>query len=202
LTAAARVGSNYLTVYLRIIAMAGDPDRMRSISAPHATVADKIRALAAAGYPRADIARFLGKRYQHVRNVLQDDAQSGGQGSGGYVLGKADLSGVREDPRAFDREPEDNSAYIDRRNATAFWIEVKPDATLPLPPEIVEVLAGKPGERVFAKIRDGRVTLMSGDAAMAEAQAIVAKYVRPGVSLADSLIADRRAEAEREESGD
>ena len=176
--------------------MADDADRLARIAAPHATVAGKIRALAGAGVPRADIARFLGKRYQHVRNVLEDDAQS----SGGYVLGKADLSGVRDNGRAFERE--DDETYIERRSPTAFWIEVKPDGTLPLPPEIVEVLDARPGERVFAKISDGRVTLKSGDMAMQEAQAIVRKFVRPGVSLADSLIADRRAEAEREEAGD
>ena len=34
------------------------------------TKADKIRALNKAGYPRADIARYLDVRYQHVRNVL------------------------------------------------------------------------------------------------------------------------------------
>ncbi len=34
------------------------------------TKSDKIRALAKAGYARADIARFLDIRYQHVRNVL------------------------------------------------------------------------------------------------------------------------------------
>jgi hypothetical protein len=181
--------------------MTDDVDRLARIAAPHATVAGKIRALAGAGVPRADIARFLGKRYQHVRNVLEDDAQSSlSLGSGGYVLGKADLSGVRDNGRAFERE--DDATYIERRSPTAFWIEVKPDGTLPLPPEIVEVLDAKPGERVFAKISDGRVTLKSGDAAMQEAQAIVRKYVRPGVSLADSLIADRRAEAEREEAGD
>ena len=169
--------------------MSDNADRMRSIAAPHATVADKIRSLAAANVPRAEIARFLGKRYQHVRNVLEGDAQSGG----GYVLGKADLSGVRDGARPFEREPEDDAAYIERRSATAFWIEVKPDGALPLPPEIVEVLAGKPGERVFAKIRDGRVTLMSGDAAMEEAQAIVAKYAKPGRLASEELIEDRRS---------
>ncbi len=116
------------------------------------------------------------------------------------MLGKADLSGMRDNGRAFERE--DDATFIERRSPTAFWIEVKADGTLPLPPEIVEVLDAEPGERVFAKISDGRVTLKSGDAAMQEAQAIVRKYVRPGVSLADSLIADRRAEAEREEAGD
>jgi hypothetical protein len=169
---------------------------MGVISAAHASVADKIRALAGAGYPRAEIARFLGKRYQHVRNVLEGDAQSGS----GYVLGKADLSGVRDDGRAFERKAEDNAAYIERRSPTAFWIEVKPDGTLPLPVEIVEVLDARPGERVFAKIADGRLTLKSGDAAMRDAQEIVAKHVRSGRLVSDSLIADRRAEAEREES--
>jgi len=40
------------------------------------TVAAKIRALAAAGYPRAEIARMLGKRYQHVRNVLEEPGKA------------------------------------------------------------------------------------------------------------------------------
>jgi hypothetical protein len=34
------------------------------------TTSDKIRALAAAGYERTEIAAFLAIRYQHVRNVL------------------------------------------------------------------------------------------------------------------------------------
>jgi hypothetical protein len=185
--------------------MAENPERLGAIAARHATVADKIRALAGAGVARADIARFLGKRYQHVRNVLEDDAQSrpqsvADQSGGGYVLGKADLSGVREGPRPFDRD--DDAIYIERRSATAFWLEVKPDGSLPLSKEIADVLGAEPGQKVFAKIRDGRLTLMSADAAMAEAQAIVCKYIPPEVDLAGSLIADRRAEAEREEAGD
>jgi|SRR6185312_3007204 len=175
--------------------MSDEADRMRAIAGAHATVADKIRALDTAGYARADIARFLGKRYQHVRNVLEGDAQAGG----GYVLGKADLSGVRDNDRPFERE--DNAAFIERRSPTAFWIEVKPDGTLPLPPEIVEVLAGRPGERVFASIADGRVTLKSGDAADRDVQAIMARYIKPGRLVSESLIADRKAEAEREEWG-
>lgn len=34
------------------------------------TVSSKIRALNSEGYTRSEIATFLGKRYQHVRNVL------------------------------------------------------------------------------------------------------------------------------------
>jgi hypothetical protein len=163
-----------------------DTERLNAIVQPHATVADRIRALAGAGVSRADIARFLGKRYQHVRNVLEGDAQSGG-----YVLGKADLSGVQEEPRPFERG--DDAAYIERRSPTAFWLEVKPDGSLPIPEEIAEVLgAQEPGRRVFAKIKDGRLTLMSGEAAMDEAGAIVRKYIPADVDLAAGLIEDRQ----------
>ncbi len=37
---------------------------------PNLNTSQKIRALARLGLPRAEIARLLGKRYQHVRNVL------------------------------------------------------------------------------------------------------------------------------------
>lgn len=37
---------------------------------PAGTTSDKIRALAARGVARADIAKMLSIRYQHVRNVL------------------------------------------------------------------------------------------------------------------------------------
>src|SRR6201992_1996492 len=110
--------------------MPEEADRLASIAAPHTTVAGKIRALAGAGVPRADIARFLGKRYQHVRNVLEDDAQSGG----GYAVGKADRGGARDNGRPFERE--DDAVFIERRSPPAFWIEVRPDGSLPLPPEI------------------------------------------------------------------
>jgi len=178
--------------------MPTERDRLEALVRQQTTVAGKIRALAAAGVPRADIARFLGKRYQHVRNVLEGDAQS----SSGYVLGKADLSGVREEPRPFEREAEDNSAYIQRRGKEAFWLEVKPDGSLPLPPEVARQLGATPGRRLFAEIRDSRLTVISAEAAFAEAQALVRKYVPAGRSLADELIAERREESARERETD
>ena len=177
--------------------MAEGPERLAAIVEEHATVADKIRALAAAGVPRADIARFLGKRYQHVRNVLEDDAQS--QSAGGYpgrsapaghVLGKAELSGVREGTRPFDRDGDE--AYVERRGKDVLWLEVKPDGSLPMPPELVELLDARPGRRVFVEVKDGRLTMMSGMAAMDEACEIVCRYIPADVDLAGGLVEDRR----------
>jgi len=166
--------------------------RLEAIARPHSTVADKIRALAAAGVPRADIARFLGKRYQHVRNVLEGDAQS----SGGYVLGYADVSGVREGatPYKIDGDPSE----IDRRSSGIFWLRVRADGSLPLPAEIVDALAANPGQRVFAQLRDGRVSLLSSEAAAEEARKMVRRLIPPAVDLVGSLLADRAAEAARE----
>src|SRR5881394_2618144 len=42
------------------------------------TTSDKIRALARADYPRTEIAKLLGIRYQHVRKVLVDSGITDG----------------------------------------------------------------------------------------------------------------------------
>jgi hypothetical protein len=167
--------------------MADDTPRLNAIAASHATVADKIRALSAAGVARADIARLLGKRYQHVRNVLEGDAQSGG----GYVLGRADLSGVQESPRPYETGAEDPH-LIDRRSPGAFWLRVLPDGSIPLPKEVAAALQATPDAKVFATFKDGRLTIISGEAAMEEAVAIVCKYIPPEVDLAGGLVEDRR----------
>jgi hypothetical protein len=173
--------------------MSLDREQMAKIVEPYATTSDRIRALAAAGAPRAEIARFLGKRYQHVRNVLVDDAQR----SGGYQLGRADLSGVREEPARFDRS--DEAAFVERRGRGAFWLRVRPDGSIYLPDEVVEALDAPPGNRVFARLKDGELKLISGEAAMEQAREIVRKYIPEEVDLVQSLLDDRRAEAADED---
>src|SRR5215472_15153753 len=163
--------------------MSKETDRLAAIAGQHATVANKIRALSAAGVARADIARFLGKRYQHVRNVLEGDAQSGG---GGYVLGKADLSGVRENAEPY-RAEEDDRSLIERRGPGVYWLRVRPDGSLPLPQEFVEALAAHPNARVFAKLENGEVKIISGEESMRRAQEIVRKYVPAGSNVVEEF---------------
>ena len=101
--------------------MAEDPDRLardrRAATRPSPTRSAPSPAPAS---PRADIARFLGKRYQHVRNVLEGDAQSRPEG-GGYVLGKADLSGVRRGPRPFERDDDATLTSSDAARPPSGW---------------------------------------------------------------------------------
>jgi hypothetical protein len=169
--------------------MALDPARLNEIVRPHNTVSGRIRALAAAGVSRADIARFLGKRYQHVRNVLEGDAVQGGVG--GYVLGKADLSGVSEGAAIY--APAEDPSEIDRRSAESFWLRLRPDGSLPLPSEVVEALGAAPGRRVFATVKDGRLEIIGAETAMRQAQDLVRRYIPAGANVVDDFIAGRRA---------
>jgi hypothetical protein len=168
---------------------------MAELIEPYSTVSDRIRVLDAAGVQRAEIAKFLGKRYQHVRNVLEGDAQSGG-----YTLGRADLSGTRETAQPFER-PDDEAALIERRSPGAFWLRVRPDGSVLLPAEVTEALDAAPGQRVFARLAAGELKIVSGEAAMQQARDLVRKYVPAEVDLVEDLLAERRAETADEQNG-
>jgi hypothetical protein len=171
-------------------------EQMAEIVQPHSTVSDRIRALDAAGVARADIAKFLDKRYQHVRNVLEGDKQRGG-----YTLGHADLSGVQENGVKFDR-PADDSDLVEARGNGAYRLVVRPDGSVKLPKEILTAFAVEGGGVVMAKLDGDTFGLISTDTAIRRVRELVRQYIPPGVDLIAQLIADRRAEAEREERGD
>jgi AbrB family looped-hinge helix DNA binding protein len=54
------------------------------------------------------------------------------------------------------------------------------------------------GARVLARIVDGALVLEPIDVAVARARAMVAAFAQPGISLAESLIADRHDAAASE----
>jgi hypothetical protein len=119
-------------------------ERMAEIVQPHATVSDRIRALDAAGVPRAEIARFLAKRYQHVRNVLEGDKQRGHQ------LGDADLSGVAEQGPPFER-PADDREFVESRGGGAYRLKVRADGSLLLPKEVLSAFSVEQGGYVMER---------------------------------------------------
>ena len=135
------------------------------------TKSAKIRALDAMGVARADIARFLDIRYQHVRNVLTQERPS-------PVLHAA------EAPATYDNE--DGKA------------RALPDGSVRLPPALAAELAAAPGEVLVAVPQDGGLWIATRKVSRARAQALVRKYVPDGVSLVDDLLAERRRETERE----
>ena len=145
---------------------------------PEASVSDNIRALAAAGYSRADIARILNKRYQHVRNVLEAEK----------------LKGVKPAiiPSAANSPPLSSGTGIYR-----LALGLNGEIVLP---ETVEMALGLVRGGVAIAEFDGEsLVIMSSSAALRRAQDFVRSLGVPqGVSLADELIVDRRRDAELE----
>lgn len=170
--------------------------QMAEIVRPYSTVSDRIRALDAAGVARADIARFLERRYQHVRNVLEDDKRKGG-----YVLGHADLSGVQDNGAIFE-EPVDEALFVQARSNGLYRLVVRPDGSILLPKAVREAFDVEGGGVVMAQLEGEEFTVISTDTSWRQAQDIVRKYIPAGQDLAASLIEDRRREAAAEEADD
>ena len=132
------------------------------------TKSAKIRALHAAGYNRADIARFLDIRYQHVRNVLVEDAAKNAR-----------------------------STVDAARNGDRLEVKIGPGGRIVIPAAFREAMEAGEGDTLVATIDgDGVVQLTSASAALRMAQRIVRETIPSDVSLVDSLIADRRRESE------
>jgi AbrB family looped-hinge helix DNA binding protein len=69
-----------------------------------------------------------------------------------------------------------------------------------VPSEIRQSMGLKEGDTVLWELRDGEAVLTTRLAQMREAQVMVQQYVTERVSLADELIAERRAENALEEA--
>ena len=165
-----------------------DQRQLSDLLSSDRSVADKIRALDAAGYPRAEIARLLGKRYQHVRNVLEADKQKSRAASArpapAFTPGRA--PGVSEPPQGF---------------GGVHRITVEPDGRLRLPQEAQEALNLRPGGVLVCEIGDGEVTVRGVRAAWARIDKMMAPFRREGEPLwSEEIIAERRAEAARQEA--
>ena len=150
------------------------------------SISDKIRRLDRAGQPRAEIARILGKRYQHVRNVLEADrvraeaiARTSRAETSEATTPVPGGTPVRSDPAL-------TGGYL--------RLVVGPDGTLTLPAQLVAAMALGVGEAVVAHVRDGGLSIISARESMLQAQARVLARIPAGASLSEDLMADRRRE--------
>ncbi len=166
-----------------------DRQRMNELTADDRTKSDKIRRLAAAGYARADIARYLGIRYQFVYNVLtapQPKPERRRRGSLPEAAGRA----------AATAEPESPEPAEPARNWV--WTTVRKGGAIALPAPFLAAMGVSEGDQVQLALDGDVVRVLSRAAAIREAQELVRRYVPEGVSLVDELLAERRAEAARE----
>ena len=167
--------------------------RMNQIAEGLPTKSEKMRCLAAAGFERAEIARYLGVRYQFVYNVLSVPAPKSGR-AGRSVQSKSALSlseGSDEPKAAMTEEP-----------ARWIWARVGKNGAIELPEAFRTALAIGEGDHVQLVLEDDAVRILTREAALRALTNDVRRYIPDGVSLVDELIAERRAEAAREASGD
>lgn len=148
-----------------------DPAAMEKITAGMTTKSEKIRALAKAGYARAEIARFLDIRYQHVRNVLVQ---------------------AEESAAAYETE---------RPLPPGLWVTIAPDGRMVLPVEYRRLLDVADGGPVYLELDDGTLRMKSKTRTIRDIQDAFAPYLQGKPSIVDELIAERRAEAARENDG-
>jgi hypothetical protein len=160
-----------------------DPARAEALIAPYRTVSDRIRALARAGYSRADIARILNKRYQHVRNVLEADAQK----QPDAPSSPAGHREVAEAPTVYETAP-----------TGIFRLVVDSTGTALLPADLLKAIDAAPSEPVMVELIPDGLVVRNWRVSARRAQAFVRSIVPPGVSLVEELIAERREEARRE----
>ena len=143
-------------------------DGLTSISA-------RIRALDAAGYARADIARYLGKKYQHVRNVL--------------------LQGPPKSEAAAAR----STAPQEPGNVEPQTLHVARNGRLVIPADMRSAMLIEDSGHLTARVVEGELRVLTPRAAVRKLQMMMRDTVPAGFSLADELIAERRAEAQRED---
>lgn len=139
------------------------------------TISAKIRALDAAGYTRADIARFLGKRYQHVRNVLVQPKPKAAQAR----------SAVSDEPGDVESQK----------------LHMAGDGRIVIPAEMRSAMLIDESGYLTARVVEGELRVFAPKAAIIKLQRMMREKVPEGVSVVDELIAERHAEARSEDDG-
>ena len=177
----------------RTVFSASEGERIARLTRGLGTKAARIRALAAAGFDRSQIANALGLSYQHVYNVMSGgvrlanrvaDADSGLKASrpGTYPV----ASTVRNTPVAVGEGPDPVRALVEGGGRIA------------IPVAFLEALRISEGDSVVLDLEGDELRLYGQDAALRRVQRLVAHHVPADVSLVNELIAERRRQAERE----
>jgi len=79
------------------------------------------------------------------------------------------------------------------------WTRLGEGGRVVIPAEIRRLLGVKEGDRILLLVEDGELHVITVSQGIKRAQELARPYIRPGVSMADELIAERQAEVAREE---
>ena len=172
---------------------AAERSRVAGLTRGLRTKAARIRALAAAGFDRSQIANALGLGYQHVYNVLSASAKRSGrlrdggpETVGGSTVAYRYLDAAQGGPDHDPPGPDPVRSIVEAGGRVT------------VPAAFMDALGVSEGDSVVLSLEGDEVRLYGQDAAIRRVQRLVARYVPADVSLADELISERRREAARE----
>lgn len=77
-------------------------------------------------------------------------------------------------------------------------LRINENGRVVIPAAFRRELGIKPGDEVILRLDDGELRITTMKRRIERAQRRARKYIKPGVSLVDELIAERREEAKRE----
>ena len=157
-------------------ARAVSPPPMERAVAGFTTKSDKIRALYREGYSRSEIRRFLGIRYQHVRNVLVRD---------GYMEPRLSRPS-RKGAVVFGRHSEPPPGQV--------RVAVGPGGRVVIPAAYREALGIEEGGAVFMRLEGDELRVVEDETEVRRVREMIARHVPDGVSLVDELLRERRRE--------
>jgi AbrB family looped-hinge helix DNA binding protein len=81
---------------------------------------------------------------------------------------------------------------------TKSFARVNQNGRVVIPASYRKALGIKPGDEVILRMEDGELRITTMKRRLERAQRRIRQYVKPGVSLVDELIAERREAAKRE----
>lgn len=168
-------------------------DRMAALVEGQPTKAAKIRRLGSAGYKRQAIADFLGISYQHVRNVLKQPSVV----SATYAIPSARRTRGVADSGAAQYEPP--STEFDAAIGIARFV-IDGQGRITLSPELIAALGTRKGGLITARLENGELIVMGLEAVLRFVRRGIPKWKPGQTRWSDELIAERRAEAAREEA--
>jgi bifunctional DNA-binding transcriptional regulator/antitoxin component of YhaV-PrlF toxin-antitoxin module len=181
--------------------MMNDQAKMEALARGESTISGKIRALDRAGVRRADIARFLNRRYQHVRNVLEAEKQrSARESEDDQALSVSHYQDTGQS-HSSGPMPVGTVKHGGPAIPSICRLRTSEDGNLLIPASILKALGIGGGEVVIGTVEGEQVALTSATASMRRAQELMAKLLPGDDSLAESLIVDRRREVEQERLG-
>ena len=193
---------------------------MEDVAKDLPTKSAKIRALAAAGYSRSEIAKFLGVRYQYARNVLvQAEAEKAGKSRVDNIHIPEEFR--RNMDRLTDGLPTKSAKilalgaagysrseiarylgirYQHVRNVlvragydevpSEVTVEVGSDGHITIPSVYRKSLGIDTGDLVIMKISGGELRLLGRSAVIAEAKARVRRYLSGEHKLASDSVSE------------